>query len=101
MTLRDAFADGAREDRCGWLLRRRGLLLLLLAVSSQRHWQHHVAALERENLNLQLQELREQIIAQPSPQLADRAGDLAQSDSVAEILPDNAPPGRIARHSHF
>jgi len=95
-----------RERIRGWCTRRSVwlaacaavvLLLLLLAVSSQRHWQHHVAALERENLNLQLQELREQIMAQPS-QLADRAGDLAQSDSVADLLPDNAPlaPDRAA-----
>jgi diguanylate cyclase (GGDEF)-like protein/PAS domain S-box-containing protein len=73
------------------------LLLLLLAVSSQRRWQHRAAALERENLNLQLQQLRQQIIAQSS-QLADRAGDLAQSDSVTDLLPDNAPlpPDRAA-----
>jgi hypothetical protein len=75
------------------------LLLLLLAVSSQRRWQHSTAALERENLNLQLQELREQIMAQSS-QLADRAGDLAQSDSVADLLPDAPlPPDRAALDS--
>ena len=73
------------------------LLLLLLAVSSQRHWQHHAAELERDNLDLQLQQLREHILAQSS-QLADRAGDLAQSDAVVDLLPDNAPllPDRAA-----
>jgi diguanylate cyclase (GGDEF)-like protein/PAS domain S-box-containing protein len=73
------------------------LLLLLLVFSSQRHWQDRAAALEGENLNLQLQQLRQQIMAQSS-QLADRAGELAQSDSVADLLADNAapPPERAA-----
>src|SRR3974390_2029236 len=83
----------------GWCTRRSvwlpagtaaGLLLLLLAVSEQRHWQHIAAALERENLNLQLGQLTQQLMAVAS-QLTDRARELAQSDSVANLVPDNAP----------
>jgi diguanylate cyclase (GGDEF)-like protein/PAS domain S-box-containing protein len=67
------------------------LLLFLLADSSQRHWQHRAAALEHENLNLQLQEMKREIAAESS-QLADRARDLAQSDTLADFLTDNVPP---------
>ena len=94
-----------RERIRGWCTRRSAwlsacaavvLLLLLLVASYQRHWQHRAAALERENLSLQLQQLMQQIMAQSS-QLADRAGDLAQSDAVVDLLPDNAPaPDRAA-----
>ncbi len=66
------------------------LLLLLLVVSSQRHWQHRAVALERENLDLQLQGVTRQIEAEAS-QLSDRAADLAQSAAVAELLADNVP----------
>ncbi len=84
----------------GWCTRRRAwlatgavavVLLLVLAASSQRYWHNRAAALERENLNLLLQQVTQQIIAQSS-QLADRTQELAQSDLVAELLAANTAP---------
>ena len=88
-----------RERIRGWHSRRSFwlaacaaavLLLLFVAVASQRHWQQLAKLLERENLNLELRQLTQQVTAESS-QLADRARELAQSDSVAELVPDSAP----------
>jgi diguanylate cyclase (GGDEF)-like protein/PAS domain S-box-containing protein len=72
-------------------------VLLVLAYSSQRYWQHRAAALERENLNLQLKQLAREV-SRESDQLVDRARDLAESEAVAQLLQDNAaaPPDHSA-----
>jgi diguanylate cyclase (GGDEF)-like protein/PAS domain S-box-containing protein len=73
------------------------LALFVLAAANQRHWQHRAAALERENLNLQLERLASEI-SRESDQLVDRARDLAESEAIAQFLQDNgaASPDRSA-----
>jgi len=73
------------------------LILFVLAVASQFYWQHEAALLERENLNLQLKQLAREVTRE-SDQLLERAGDLAASDLVAQLVQDNAgpPPDRSA-----
>jgi diguanylate cyclase (GGDEF)-like protein/PAS domain S-box-containing protein len=73
------------------------LALLVLAFSNQRYWQHRAAALEGENLNLQLEQLAREV-SRESDQLADRARDFAESEAIAQFLQDNAamPPDRSA-----
>jgi diguanylate cyclase (GGDEF)-like protein/PAS domain S-box-containing protein len=74
-----------RPAACALLI----LALFVLAFSNQRHWQHRAAALERENLQLQLGHLAREV-SRESDQLADRARDLAESEAIAELLQDNA-----------
>ena len=81
------------------------IVLCVLAVSSERHWQQRAAALERENLNLQLERLAAEV-TQESNQLVDRARDIAESGIVAQLLqetagtsPDRAPLMGLAGHS--
>ena len=72
------------------------LLLLLLAVSSQRQWRQRAVALERENLQLQLKQLAQELTDE-SAGLASRARDLSQSEAVAALLQDTATsPDRAA-----
>jgi diguanylate cyclase (GGDEF)-like protein/PAS domain S-box-containing protein len=73
------------------------LILFVLAVSSQRHWQHRAAALELENLNLQLKQLAREVTRE-SGQLADRARAMAESELIAQLVQDNsaASPDRSA-----
>jgi diguanylate cyclase (GGDEF)-like protein/PAS domain S-box-containing protein len=71
----------------------------VLAVSIEWHWQHRAAVLEAENLNLRLTELAGEV-RRETDQLTDRAHDMAQSASVAQLLQDNAaPPDRSALSS--
>jgi diguanylate cyclase (GGDEF)-like protein/PAS domain S-box-containing protein len=65
------------------------LALVVLAFSNQRYWRHRAAALEQENLNLQLKQLAREI-SRESEQLVDRARDLAESEAIAQLLQDNA-----------
>ena len=65
------------------------LVLFVLAISDQVHWQHRAATLERENLDLQLKRLASEVKREPD-QLIERARDLAESDAVAQLLQDNA-----------
>jgi diguanylate cyclase (GGDEF)-like protein/PAS domain S-box-containing protein len=60
-----------------------------LALASQFYWQHRAAALERENLDLQLKQLAREVEREPD-QLIERARDLAESDPVAQLLQDNS-----------
>src|SRR5271154_5210688 len=73
------------------------LALFVLAFSNQRHWQHRAAALERENLKLQLEQLAREV-SRESDQLVERARDLAESEAIAQLMQDNAaaPPDRSA-----
>jgi diguanylate cyclase (GGDEF)-like protein/PAS domain S-box-containing protein len=81
------------------------VLLCVFAVSSQRHWQQRAAALERENLNLQLERLAAEVTLEWN-QLVDRARDIAESGIVGQLVqenagtsPDRAPLIGLARHS--
>jgi diguanylate cyclase (GGDEF)-like protein/PAS domain S-box-containing protein len=65
------------------------LLLLVLAVSSQRYWQQRAFVLERENMNLQLGRLAGEVMRQ-SEQLSERTGEVAESALAAELLEDPA-----------
>jgi diguanylate cyclase (GGDEF)-like protein/PAS domain S-box-containing protein len=65
------------------------ILLCVFSVSSQRHWQQRAAALERENLNLQLERLAADVTLE-SNQLVDRARDIAESGIVAQLVQENA-----------
>jgi diguanylate cyclase (GGDEF)-like protein/PAS domain S-box-containing protein len=79
------------------------VILLLLAFWSQRHWQHLAAALESENLSLRLGQLARDVAGQPE-QLADRARDLAESETIVQLMQE-ASPDRAAlaalTHSRF
>jgi hypothetical protein len=65
------------------------LALLVWAALNHRHLQDRASALERENLQLQLQQLAREVAGQ-SDQLAERARDLAQSEQIAQLLQDDA-----------
>jgi diguanylate cyclase (GGDEF)-like protein/PAS domain S-box-containing protein len=71
------------------------LLLLLLVISNQRQWQRRAAELERDNRQLQLQQLAREVTAEPD-RLAVRAHDLSESDVIAELLQDSAGPDRAS-----
>src|SRR5450631_3092978 len=80
-------------------------LFCVFAVSSQRHWQQHAAALERENLNRQLGQLAAEVTLE-SNQLVDRARDIAESGIAGQLVqenagtsPDRAPLIGLTRHS--
>ena len=82
-------------------LRRRtlgltgGALLLIivlgLAVSSQRGWRNRAAVLERENTSLQLAQLARELTAQ-SDRLAERARELAESDAALRLVQETTDP---------
>jgi diguanylate cyclase (GGDEF)-like protein/PAS domain S-box-containing protein len=63
--------------------------LLVLAVSSRLYWEHRAAALERENLSLQLHELTREVTRE-SDQLLERARDLADSELITQFVQDNS-----------
>jgi PAS domain S-box-containing protein len=63
--------------------------LLLLAAWSLRDWRQRALTLERENAGLQLAQVAHELTAQWD-QLGDQARDLAQSESTARLLQDNA-----------
>jgi diguanylate cyclase (GGDEF)-like protein/PAS domain S-box-containing protein len=64
------------------------LTLLTLLALSQRHWRQRAAALERENMSLQLAQLTHEVSAE-SNKLIDRARELASSEAVAGLVQDN------------
>jgi diguanylate cyclase (GGDEF)-like protein/PAS domain S-box-containing protein len=94
------------RNRIGVLLRRPAVLmaacalpfalLTLVHLLSQRDWQARTAALERENLTLQLRHLALSITRE-SDELDGVARALADSDGIAELLQENAtsPPARL------
>jgi diguanylate cyclase (GGDEF)-like protein/PAS domain S-box-containing protein len=65
------------------------VLLPALIVASQHGSRQRTALLERENFELQLGQLSQELALQPD-QLADRARDLADSDAVARLLQENS-----------
>jgi len=69
-----------------------GTLLLVvvlgLALSSQRDWRNRAAVLERENTSLQLTQLAHDLRAQ-SDQLAEHARELAESEAAFRLVQDN------------
>src|ERR1700722_14554287 len=73
------------------------LILCLLAAASRHYWQHRASALERANLNLQLEQLAHDITRE-SNQLIDRARDFAELGSIVQLVQDNssASPDRTA-----
>ena len=64
------------------------LMVLGLALSSQRDWRNRAAVLERENTRLQLTQLAHDLRAQ-SDQLAERARELAESEPVLRLVQEN------------
>jgi diguanylate cyclase (GGDEF)-like protein/PAS domain S-box-containing protein len=70
-----------------WLAAAALSVLFLLAVSSERQWHLRSAALERENMTLQLKQLAQELSTE-SEQLSARASELAQSQAIAELLQD-------------
>jgi diguanylate cyclase (GGDEF)-like protein/PAS domain S-box-containing protein len=89
------------RDRIGWFLRRRPVLiavcslpLILLSAMymfSHRNWQQRTAALQRENLTLQLRQLSLSI-AKESSDLATVARGLAESDGIVELVQESGGP---------
>jgi diguanylate cyclase (GGDEF)-like protein/PAS domain S-box-containing protein len=65
------------------------LSLFLLSLSG---WQERTAALERENLQLQLQQLAHGIAAE-SQQLREGVRDLAETDAIMQLVEDGATAG--------
>jgi len=65
------------------------LMVLGLALSSQRDWRNRAAVLERENTGLQLTQLAHDLRAQ-SDQLAESARELAGSEAVLRLIQENA-----------
>ena len=94
------------SDRIGVLLRRRPVWLavcalpfaLLLGVYflSHRGWQERAAALQRENLTLQMRQLALSITKE-SDDLAAIARGLAESDGTVDLVQESAgaPPSRF------
>ncbi len=70
-----------------------GFLLLLLgsAALSQRGWRNRAAALERENLSLQLAQVGRELAAQ-SEHLSERTRELAESDAVIRLVQETTDP---------
>jgi diguanylate cyclase (GGDEF)-like protein/PAS domain S-box-containing protein len=64
------------------------LVLLSLLALSQRYWRQRAAALERENMSLQLTQLAHEVTAE-SNKLIDRARELASSEAVAGLVQDS------------
>jgi diguanylate cyclase (GGDEF)-like protein/PAS domain S-box-containing protein len=73
-----------------WLAGSTLLLLVVLglALSSQRDWRNRAAVLERENTRLQLTQLAHDLQAQ-ADQLAEHARELAESEAVLRLVQDN------------
>jgi diguanylate cyclase (GGDEF)-like protein/PAS domain S-box-containing protein len=95
-----------RERIREWLTRRSVcvaagclpvLILCVLAVSSERHWQQRAVAFQRDNLNLQLERLAREV-ARESDELIERARDLGESELIAHLAEDDAgvAPDRTA-----
>jgi len=92
------------RDRIGELLRRRPVvsaacalpfvILLVVYVQSQRGWQERAAALQRENLALQLRQLGQDITKQ-SDELAAVARGLAESDTLIGLVEETANPSPV------
>jgi diguanylate cyclase (GGDEF)-like protein/PAS domain S-box-containing protein len=81
------------QRRSLWLGAVACLLLLLLGslVLSQRDWRSRAAALERENLSLQLAQLARELTAQ-SEHLAEQTRELADSDAVIRLVQETTDP---------
>ncbi|HTC38392.1 MAG TPA: EAL domain-containing protein [Steroidobacteraceae bacterium] len=81
------------QRRSVWLAGVAFLFLVLLASAalSQRGWRNRAAALERENLSLQLAQLARELTAQ-SEHLADRTRELAESDAVIRLVQETTDP---------
>jgi diguanylate cyclase (GGDEF)-like protein/PAS domain S-box-containing protein len=80
------------QRRSLWLAGVAFLLLLFGSVAlSQRDWRNRAAALERENLSLQLAQLAHELTAQ-SAHLAERTRELAESDAVIRLVQDTTDP---------
>jgi diguanylate cyclase (GGDEF)-like protein/PAS domain S-box-containing protein len=82
-------------------LRRRSLgltggallmvIVLGLAVSSQRGWRNRAAVLERENTSLQLAQLARELTVQ-ADRLAERTRELADSDAALRLVQETTDP---------
>ncbi len=80
------------QRRSLWLAAVGILLLLLgLAALSQRSWRNRAAALERENLSLQLAQVARELTAQ-SAHLVERTRELAESDAVIRLVQETTDP---------
>jgi diguanylate cyclase (GGDEF)-like protein/PAS domain S-box-containing protein len=92
------------RDHIGLLLRRPAVLLAACALPfallilgyllSQHDWQARAAALERENLTLQLRQLALNITRE-SDELDGVARALADSDGIAELFQENTTSSRL------
>ena len=89
------------RHRIGWFLRRRPVLfavcslpLIILSATymfSHRSWQQRTAALQRENLTLQLRQLALSITKESSD-LATVARGLAETDGALEFVQEGGGP---------
>jgi diguanylate cyclase (GGDEF)-like protein/PAS domain S-box-containing protein len=88
-----AWIQALLQRRSKWLAGVAVLLLLLLGsvALSQRDWRNRALGLERENLGLQLAQLRRELMAQ-SEQLAERTRELADSDAVIRLVQETTDP---------
>jgi diguanylate cyclase (GGDEF)-like protein/PAS domain S-box-containing protein len=64
-------------------------LLIGVCVFSQREWNNNTAVLQRENSRLQLAQLSRELEGVAN-QLSQRAGDLAKSEQIVQLLQDNS-----------
>jgi diguanylate cyclase (GGDEF)-like protein/PAS domain S-box-containing protein len=87
-----------RERIREWLARRSvwaaaccltAVILFVVAVSSQRHWQQRAAVLEREKSNLQLGQLAREVAGELDG-LIDRAHELGESEFIARLAQDDS-----------
>jgi diguanylate cyclase (GGDEF)-like protein/PAS domain S-box-containing protein len=88
-----AWVQALLQRRSIWMAGVAVLLLLLLGsiALSQRDWRNRASVLERENLGLQLAQLRRELTAQ-SEHLAERTRALAESDAVIRLVQETTDP---------
>ncbi|HEX3397528.1 MAG TPA: EAL domain-containing protein [Steroidobacteraceae bacterium] len=93
MSNRAAWIQASLQRRPLWLAGAALLLVLLLGavVLSQRQWRNRAAALDRENLSLQLAQLAQELNLQ-SERLGERTRELAESDAVIRLVQETTDP---------
>jgi len=87
-----AWIQASLQRRSLWLAGAALLLLLPGAlVHSLQDWRHRAAALERENMSLQLAQLAHELTAL-SERLTERTRELAESEAALRLVQDTTDP---------
>jgi diguanylate cyclase (GGDEF)-like protein/PAS domain S-box-containing protein len=88
-----AWIQASLQRRSLWLAGAALLLVLLLGilVHSLQVWRNRAAALDRENMSLQLAQLAHELTAQ-SERLTERTRELAESEAALRLVQDTTDP---------